>query len=162
MSAAEEAGGKAALRAEMLHELRQLTPEDRAVWSTAICRRVLEHDAWIKSAAVVLFSPMRGEPDIAPLAVAAHDAGKQVVIIPSNIRDEATLQLPFAPEVIVVPGLAFSGDGHRLGRGGGFYDRLLAGRARGAFKFGVCFRFQLGPSIPHEQHDISLDVVVTD
>jgi 5-formyltetrahydrofolate cyclo-ligase len=162
MSAPETAEGKAAVRAEVLSELRHLRADDRAARSAEICRRVVGLDAWARSRAVVLFLPMRVEPDIAPLRIAAEQSGKHATAIPSDIRDEAALQLPFTPDLILVPGVAFSTDGHRLGRGGGFYDRLLAGRASAAFKLGVCFRLQLRASIPCEQHDIVLDLVITD
>ena len=66
------------------------------------------------------------------------------------------------PDLIFVPGLAFSKDGHRLGRGAGFFDRLLAGRAARAFKIGICFSFQLVDAVPTERHDIEMDILVTD
>jgi 5-formyltetrahydrofolate cyclo-ligase len=65
-------------------------------------------------------------------------------------------------DLIVVPGSAFSRDGHRLGRGGGLFDRLLADPAAAAYKLGVCFDFQLLESIPIEPHDIVMDTVVTE
>jgi len=58
--------------------------------------------------------------------------------------------------------IVFSPDGQRLGRGGGFFDRLLTGPAAGAYKLGVCFDFQLLESIPIEPHDIVMDTVVTE
>ena len=90
-----------------------------------------------------------------------HDA-KLAAIVPRTLRHEHELELPFVPDFVLVPGLAFSRDGHRLGRGGGFYDRLLAGRARDAVKVGVCFALQLHEAIPSEVHDVVLDAVITD
>jgi 5-formyltetrahydrofolate cyclo-ligase len=58
--------------------------------------------------------------------------------------------------------VAFSKDRHRLGRGGGFFDRLLAGRAANAFKLGICFSFQLLDTIPTEPHDIVMNAIVSD
>ena len=66
------------------------------------------------------------------------------------------------PDFVLVPGLAFSRNGYRLGRGGGFYDRLLAGRARDAVKVGVGFELQLTDDIPRAEHDVILDRVITD
>ncbi len=153
---------KAALRAEIARELRAITRPERDARSAAICQQVINSDAWKRSARVLLFSPMRVEPDIAPLQPAASSSGKVVATIPSTVRDESQLDLPFAPDLILVPGVAFSPDGHRLGRGGGFYDRLLAGRARAAFKIGICFRLQLRTSLPCEPHDVLLDAVISD
>ena len=67
------------------------------------------------------------------------------------------------PDLLLVPGLAFTAAGGRLGRGGGHYDRLLArpGRA-GCRVLGAGFAFQLLPGLPREDHDADLDGVVTD
>lgn len=63
-------------------------------------------------------------------------------------------------EVIIVPGVAFDRKGHRLGRGKGFYDRLLQSAA--ATKIGVGYDFQLVDEIPAEPHDVSMDMVITE
>jgi 5-formyltetrahydrofolate cyclo-ligase len=62
-------------------------------------------------------------------------------------------------DFILVPGLAFDPQGGRLGRGGGFYDRFLAG-FRGV-KVGVCFAELVVDEIPMEAHDIRMDFVAT-
>jgi 5-formyltetrahydrofolate cyclo-ligase len=67
-----------------------------------------------------------------------------------------------APNAALIPGLAFTPDGCRLGRGGGFYDRLLPMMGKNCRKIGVCFDFQLVPSLPTEPHDMRVDQVVTD
>ena len=63
-------------------------------------------------------------------------------------------------DLIVVPGVAYDRSGNRLGRGKGFYDRLLS-RAR-AITVGVCYDFQLVDSIAVDEHDIPVDFVVAD
>ncbi len=65
-------------------------------------------------------------------------------------------------DLVVVPGLAFSADGHRLGQGGGWYDRFLARTRADCTKVGVCFAGQVVPQVPIEPHDVPLDLVVTD
>jgi 5-formyltetrahydrofolate cyclo-ligase len=62
---------------------------------------------------------------------------------------------------VVVPGVAFSQDGHRLGRGGGHYDATLAQMPR-AVRLGVAFEAQLVAELPREPHDAPLDAVVTE
>lgn len=62
-------------------------------------------------------------------------------------------------DLAVIPGMAFDRAGHRLGRGKGYYDRLLP-RLPKAYKLGVCFPFQLLDSIPCEEHDVVMDDVV--
>lgn len=64
------------------------------------------------------------------------------------------------PDIVLVPGLAFTAQGHRLGRGGGFYDRWLAGFT--GKKIGLCFVEQLLRELPSEKHDVVMDRVVTD
>lgn len=64
-------------------------------------------------------------------------------------------------DLIVLPGAAFTRDGRRLGYGGGFYDTLLAGPARGVPLAGVCFPCQLLDDLPVEPHDKKADMVVT-
>ena len=65
-------------------------------------------------------------------------------------------------DLVVVPGLAFSVDGHRLGRGGGFYDRFLARVPHGIPRIGAGFACQLRPQLPTDTHDQCLDAIVTE
>lgn len=60
----------------------------------------------------------------------------------------------------LVPGLAFSKKGERVGRGKGYYDRTLS-KVPG-LKVGVCYSYQLFDELPTEAHDIKMDVVVSD
>ena len=64
------------------------------------------------------------------------------------------------PDVLLVPLLAFDAQGHRLGYGGGFYDRTLAALKVPAI--GVAYAGQETDSIPHEAHDRTLDMVLTE
>ena len=151
---------KATLRKAVLDELRTMPAEERASRSAQIRDRIVASEAWRGSARVLLFAPMRTEPDIAVLYELATQSGRQVAVIPSSARVESELALPFTPNLVLVPGLAFSKGGHRLGRGGGFYDRLLAGRLKNVAKLGVCFEPQLIDEIPHEPHDALVDLVI--
>jgi 5-formyltetrahydrofolate cyclo-ligase len=77
-----------------------------------------------------------------------------------GIREPAAGESPKTLDLIVVPGLAFTSDGHRLGRGTGFYDRFLSTVPGNTVKVGVCFAFQLLPEIPHIDHDVKVDALV--
>ncbi len=69
----------------------------------------------------------------------------------------------FAPEkldLIIVPGIAFDRTGKRVGRGGGFYDRLLPQYR--AVRAGICFDFQCLEKVPTEPHDCGVDLLVTE
>lgn len=156
----DKAGPKAALRAQMRQRLREMEPEDRQSLSDEICERVLEMTPWQEAQCVVIFSPLPSEPIITPLKLDCDARKIPEVIIPQSPKIE--LQVPEQIDLILVPGLAFSKDRHRLGRGGGFFDRLLAGPASRAFKLGICFALQLVDEIPTEPHDVVLDAVVTD
>ncbi|HEY8650213.1 MAG TPA: 5-formyltetrahydrofolate cyclo-ligase [Chthoniobacterales bacterium] len=159
----ERVAAKAALRSRMRQRLTELSSDERDSRSKQICERIVPSPEWQEAKRIVLFVPLRSEPDISGLNEEARSAQKVITTIAPTIRVEAELQFGTDEiDLIVVPGLAFSRDCHRLGRGGGFFDRLLAGPAAEAYKLGVCFDFQLLESIPIEPHDIVMDTVVTE
>lgn len=63
--------------------------------------------------------------------------------------------------MVLVPGIAFDGEGHRIGYGFGYYDKFLR-KVPKAVKVGLCFDFQVADLIPHEEHDVPVDFIVTD
>lgn len=63
-------------------------------------------------------------------------------------------------DLLLIPGVAFDRTGNRMGRGGGFYDRMLT--AYHTIRVGLCFDFQCLETIPVEEHDIKMDLIVTD
>ena len=67
-----------------------------------------------------------------------------------------------ALDLIVVPGVAFTAGGVRLGQGGGYYDRLLESLAGRAMTVGVCFEVQLAAALPSAPHDQPVDLVITE
>jgi len=64
-------------------------------------------------------------------------------------------------DLIIVPGVAFDRSGGRMGRGGGYYDRLLR-KAGKVVKIGLCFREQIIKKVPMREHDMRVDRVITD
>jgi len=64
-------------------------------------------------------------------------------------------------ELIIVPGVAFDSKGNRMGRGRGFYDRLLKSTPN-AYKVGVGFDFQMVEEVPVEEFDVGMDRVVSE
>lgn len=77
-----------------------------------------------------------------------------------DIREPASHLQQVFPEsgsFVLVPGLAFTLSGQRLGRGGGYYDRFLSGRPEGVRAVGVCFDFQVHESLPTTGHDAGVD-----
>jgi len=65
-------------------------------------------------------------------------------------------------DLALVPGLAFDPCGNRLGRGKGYYDRLLGRSGFRALKIGIVPDRLVLPGIPTEEHDIRMDLVMTD
>jgi len=62
-------------------------------------------------------------------------------------------------DLLFVPGVAFTADGHRMGRGRGYYDRFLARPDFRATTCGVCFAEQIVPHLPMEDHDLPVNRV---
>ncbi len=104
----------------------------------------------------MVFDSIPGEPETEMLIESLEAAGKRTAV-----PEDADLE-PAWPDVIVVPGLAFTPDGRRLGQGGGWYDRFLPGRRGDCVTIGVCFAPQLVADLPTGRHDVIVDVVVTD
>jgi 5-formyltetrahydrofolate cyclo-ligase len=83
---------------------------------------------------------------------------------PFGIREPDPAWPILAPERValaLVPGVAFDAAGGRLGRGGGYYDRLLTRTPR-PVAIGVCFAFQQVPAVPMEAHDVRVDAVISE
>jgi len=95
------------------------------------------------------FAPWDADEDLFP--------GRYGVREPGNAAVE-----PAGPCLILVPGRAFDGDGRRLGRGGGYYDRVLPGLRTLGPVVGVAYHCQLFERVPTESHDVSMDRVVTE
>ena len=172
---------KEQLRDKMREEAKRHSAEERALKSKQICERLRELELWKTAQRVLLFVPTPHEPDIWPLAA----DGKQVSLPAFNeklgryearqIQNEQDLLVgrfgirePKATcpivdlstlDLVLAPGVAFALDGGRLGRGKGYYDRLLA--AVHTTKLGVCFAWQVLPATPRDTHDVLMDHVAT-
>jgi 5-formyltetrahydrofolate cyclo-ligase len=177
---------KQTLRQQMRQQLAVLTATTRATAATALCARITAAKIWREAKSVLLFAPLPDEPDLWPLlgqglaenkhcALPSYVPATGVYVarrIADPVRDLATGKFGIregaesCPEIplnqldlVLVPGVAFDAHGRRLGRGKGFYDRLLAG-VRGT-KCGVAFEEQLVPAVPVGPHDISLNCILT-
>lgn len=98
---------------------------------------------------------------------AVTDLSTQLVAGHYNIREPLPelpkIHPPYGKDLVnawLIPGVAFTRDGRRLGRGAGFYDRLLAG-ADGV-KIGVANDCQIVETMPVSPHDIRMDMLVTE
>ena len=178
---------KNVIRAEMRTRRKAVTPEARAAAGKELSRRLLVEDRAL-GAALSAKGPIAGylaskeEIDLADFITAALSVGCAVVAPRWNgtdyelvrLQDFATLvkgphgilEPPAGPAVRpedvrawLVPGLAFTKDGGRLGYGGGWYDRLLCRAAKQTPKIGIAYGFQLVDALPTEPHDVRLTSV---
>ena len=106
----------------------------------------------------------RVEAKDAPLAFHIVRAETEFVPGAFGVREPRAESPSVTPNVLLVPLIAFDAAGHRLGYGGGYYDRTLhALRAGGTLAaIGIAFAGQEIPSIPGQHHDQRLDMVVTE
>ncbi len=146
------------LRSEMRAVRRSLP--DRAERSERIWARLREIPAVVEAATIMVFASVPGEPDTAPFVEWCRAAGKTVVL-PASDPSAALPDEPEQIDVVIVPGLAFTPNGERLGQGGGWYDRLLARVRPDCVTIGVGFDEQLDEKLPIEPHDVPVRWVVT-
>ncbi len=166
------------IRREMRARLSEVSADRRLRAGEAVRRRFAELDGKLFA-----FASLRNETDTWPLLHSRWQAGLSVAlpkVEPDGIRffsvsgrhelaagtlgiaepvDSCPPISPASGDTILVPGLAFTREGLRLGRGGGYYDRFLASTAEDIFTVGVCFDFQLRASLPCDKHDVPVSEV---
>ncbi|MBQ3483814.1 MAG: 5-formyltetrahydrofolate cyclo-ligase [Clostridia bacterium] len=175
---------KRALRAQCLAARAALPLKEKHALDAALCRVIAESAAFAHADLLLLFSPVRGEPDLTPLAALAVARGIPVafprteskemtfhIASPEDLteRDRFGIPVPYADAPLahctartlcVLPGLAAGLDGTRLGYGGGFYDRFLA-TFKGSCLFPL-YDFLVFPTLPFEDHDFRVAALVTE
>ncbi|MDE1907522.1 MAG: 5-formyltetrahydrofolate cyclo-ligase [Rhodospirillales bacterium] len=169
---------KAALRRLMLARRETQSP----VLGHALAKHVLASGIIPSNAVIGGYFPMRGEIDILPLLQALHTRGQHVALpetpppgsgllfrtwtpstrmLQGRYKTQHPDGLPVLPDFLLVPLLAFNLRGHRLGYGGGYYDRTLAALP-GAFRLGCAFAAQEMENIPVEATDLALHAIATE
>ena len=134
---------------------------DQGERSERLCRHLVDLDQVRRATTVMAFVPVPGEPDLVAVVAWCRAEGKAVVV-PQPAPTAPPPADPSTVDVVLVPGVAFTAGGLRLGQGGGWYDRFLAQLRHDAIAIGVCFEPQLVDDLPTEPHDVVLDLVVTD
>ena len=76
--------------------------------------------------------------------------------------DRIRITDPLSIDMVVVPGVLFSRQRHRIGYGAGYYDRFLRLLRKDCYIIGICFDVQLYDIIPFEEHDIPMDLIITE
>ena len=139
--------------------------------SAEILAALEAHPAFRAATTVLLYHSLKDEVDTRILlpVVVGDDLELRLYTGPEDLKpgaygiEEPTGELftDYADiDFIVVPGVAFDRNGNRLGRGKGYYDRLLP-RIPSAHKAGICFPFQLVEEVPAEPFDIRMDEIIT-
>ena len=173
------------IRRHIREIFRSMTADQVAAESQAVCEHILSrvHAEGRQGMTILLYWPMpdevqtdgiidilcnEGNTILLPVVV-----GEDVILKEYHGRDSLRSGAFGIPEptgavfsemrygnisIAFIPGRAFSSDGRRLGRGKGYYDRLLP--AISCPKIGVCFQFQIDGNIPAEPHDILMDEVI--
>jgi len=174
---------KEELRKEIKTEKAKYTPMELYIMSTEVIGRLLDNAHFNAAECVLLYYSLPDEVDTHDLIETLWECGVKVclprVVAGGGLEvclcqsagelsagaygimeptGEALEDLSCI-DVAIVPGFAFDAEGHRLGRGGGYYDRLLS-TMEGIYKIGVGFDFQRRGTIPYEASDISVDAVV--
>ncbi|HEX3626478.1 MAG TPA: 5-formyltetrahydrofolate cyclo-ligase [Verrucomicrobiae bacterium] len=183
---ADNQSAKIELRAIIRSAIKNLSPEKRKSDSEKICALLKTQPFFQTARSILFFAPLPEEPDLWPV-VNETMAGKQMVALPCfdpenqvyqprrvtdlhveilsgkfGIREPVDTCVAIPPndlDLVLVPGVAFGLDGHRLGRGKGYYDRLLqyfTGK-----KIGIAFDEQIVDAVPSEENDVRMDLILT-
>jgi 5-formyltetrahydrofolate cyclo-ligase len=177
---------KQALRARIRERLKGMTEGQQATGSAQARSLLGSQPKWQAAHSVLFFAPFPGELDVWPLLGEALTAGKIVALprfvaetknyVACGVRDlardlktgEFGIREPADRcaqislnrlDLVLVPGVAFDPHGHRLGRGRGFYDRML--ETVRSTTCGVAFDEQIVSDLPVEPRDVSVNCILT-
>lgn len=173
---------KAALRKEMFAKRDAISEAEQKEKSKAIAEKLFALDEF-KSAKIIAFYLSKGsEVETFEMIAEVIEHGKEVLVPVTNDEmefmkftsfddlapakfgvPEPKTKIPATrePDVVIVPGVAFDLDLHRLGYGNGYYDRALK-KLPNAIRIGICFDFQIVERIPRHEHDERLHKVVNE
>ena len=173
---------KSALRKTIREQKRAMTPEQIKDASARLAEKFFATDAYRSAAVLYGYLPYNQEVRTVPILEQAIRDGKRVAVpkvygekmqfiyltdlsrvekgyasIPEPIDDGPVADDPTA--LVLMPGLAFDPEGHRMGYGGGFYDRFLEKEPNHP-TLALCYDFQMLPHLETEEHDIPVDCVL--
>jgi len=165
-----------------------MSDADRQAKSLSACSLMAASPEFAAARVVMLYLSAPFEMDTAPLALRCWQSGKTVVVpkvswdqrrmLPVEITSLQTSMTTTGPgvrepvsgnpmplafiDLVIVPGIGFTPNGHRIGRGMGFYDRFLAQADFLGLSCGYGFEDQMIDSLPVLDHDMSLSMLCTD
>jgi 5-formyltetrahydrofolate cyclo-ligase len=173
---------------ELVRKRRDGMPErERLRKSDEIWKRLVELPAFQMASTALFYVSFSSEVETAMMRTLARELGMTVACPRSRPGDKGmafhvlasdddlspgaygilqpSAETPLADlkeAVVLVPGMAFDRQGHRLGFGGGYYDRWLAGPGKGLPTVALAFHEQMVDQVPQEPHDVPVQWVVTD
>ena len=175
---------KRRLRLRMKSLRRTQSAADNVILSEQIKQKLVRLKCVRDAQCIMAYYPHQGEVDLREFLQECMDSGKQVAL-PRIVRrgvmvavrytadcdmhhnvhgiEEPKQRVEIDPsniDVVIVPALALGEDLHRIGYGGGYYDRYL--KKTTATKIGVGFDFQIVPHLPKHAHDVPLDLIVSE
>lgn len=179
---------KASLRDELTQKRKALSPDQIDARGLKVQARFLATPYYQRARTVALYAPIRGEVPTRDILTAALGDGKVVCYPLSHVHGrilsfrainsegelepgrlgvrEPTSAAELVPvdqiDLFVVPGLGFSDDGKRLGRGGGYYDATLRAASQRSRRVGLAFSEQIVKGLPTTEEDVDMDLVVTE
>ncbi|MDR2908589.1 MAG: 5-formyltetrahydrofolate cyclo-ligase [Oscillospiraceae bacterium] len=180
---------KKELRARFSAMRRAIDPGERKKLDEKISAHFLGLPVWRDCETLLIYVSLPGEIDTAAIIEKTMSAGKSVAVPfcvpgtriiefyliesvgrlktgafgvrePDPEREERLVD--FSLSACFVPGLAFDSEGYRLGYGGGYYDRFLAGPFAGRPTVGACYRAFITGEIPRDIYDLPCDTVITE
>jgi len=184
----EGKNSKAVIRRQIREKLSRMTEPVRHAKSLAACSLVTASPEFNSARVIMLYLSMPLEVDTSNLALRAWQAGKAVVVpkvpwdqrrmLPTEITSLTSgltttgqgMREPMSGnpipldliDLVIVPGLGFTENGYRIGRGMGFYDRFLAQSDFIGVSCGLGFEEQIMPDLPVLDHDVPLSMLATD
>lgn len=181
------AANKKALRASIKQKRRALSIEYRQQASRKMQAGLTKLPCYQAAEYIMLYMAMQDEVQLDELIAMVLKDGKKAVIplvtgaglmeavelsdmadlvpdkygIKTVSEEKRRLIAPDKIDLIIVPGVAFDKAGHRLGMGGGFYDRFML-RASRAVRAALAYDCQLLVAVPAEVHDLTVDYIITE
>ena len=179
---------KEIVRQQISDRLNALGDRDIQQKSAQACKHLCELDEFIQARTVMIYLSLPREIDTSAAILEAFGTGKKV-LVPKMIWEDRKLipvvietlncemeigrfglrnptgneTLPVSSiELVIIPGLGFDETGNRIGRGAGFYDRFLADNQFSGIRCGLALEDQILNTIPVSDHDMSLDLLVTE
>ena len=173
---------KTSLRKQIREKKRAMTPEEIETASQKLCQLFLTSELYRQAKTIYGYLPYNQEVRTVPMLEQALADGKRVAVpkvygdemkfiyltdlsrvekgyagIPEPVEDGPVADDPTA--LVLMPGLAFDREGHRIGYGGGFYDKFLAAEPTHP-TLALCYEFQMVQELPVEEFDIPVDMVL--